>query len=104
MASRRKLERAKKRFLAASEDCDWLQAVGIGLVDEQPGLVISVRPGAKSSASRLLNRLELDVPVTLRAIEKIRAREPATESADREARSMQALRDAALARFKKSHD
>ena len=103
MASRRKLERAKRRFLAETEDREWLRAVGIGLVEKHLGLIISVRPGAKSAASRLLNQLDLDVPILLRAIKDVRARGRSKEPARHETQSMGRLRKAALARFSRPH-
>ncbi len=101
MARRREVERAKKRLLAETVDRDWMQGVGIGRVDNKLGLVINVRPGAESALSRLLNRLELDVPVSVRRIDEIRARTPREPSAD--ADSMAALREFALSRLAKPH-
>ncbi len=95
------MERAKKRFLAETEDRDWVQGVGIGRVEKKLGLVVNVRPGAESAASRVLEQLEIDVPVSLRSIEEIRARAPKGRSAD--AKSMDALRKAALSRLDRSH-
>ncbi len=102
MARRREVERAKERFLAETEDRDWIQGVGIGRVERKLGLVINVRPGAKPAASRLLNRLELDVPVSVRAIEEIRARAPRESGS--EADTLDVLRQAALSRLGKSRD
>ena len=69
------LEQAKSLFLAEAGDEDWLQAVGIGLVEDELGLVISVKPGKEPAARRILQRLDVEVPVSIRAIEEIRARD-----------------------------
>ena len=72
-----------------------------------------MRRGAKSAASRLVNRLELDVPVRLRVVERAVARseassrtdpegdaEPAAEVAVEEGESIESLKQAALARLR----
>lgn len=97
MARRRDVERAKKLFLAETENRDWMQGVGIGRVESELGLVINVRPGTKAAASRLLNRLEIEVPVSVRAVEEIRARKQGPRSSDDE--SLAAFREAALSRL-----
>ncbi|MCP3980339.1 MAG: hypothetical protein GY716_13635 [bacterium] len=74
MASHREVARAKKRFLEIATGRVWLMGVGVGLVDDELGLIISVDPKAKSAASRIVNRLSLEVPVALRGVEEIHAR------------------------------
>ena len=99
MARKRELERAKKRFLSETEHREWVQGVGIGRVGRKLGLLISVRPGTKSAASRVLNRLELDVPVTVRAVDNIRTR--GSNRSSSETKQFEDLRSVALARIEK---
>jgi hypothetical protein len=102
MARRREVERAKKQFLAETENRDWVQGVGIGRVDRYLGLIVSVRPGTKPAASRILNRLELAVPVRVRAVADIRSQSPTSLAVD--AKSFEFLRNAANSRLNKGHD
>lgn len=96
MARKRDLERAKRRFLTETTNREWVQGVGVGLIEGQLGLIISVRPRTKPAASRLLKRLDLDVPIQVRAVSEIRARAPDQAS---KAESREMLRKAAHARF-----
>ncbi|MEM7255415.1 MAG: hypothetical protein AAF493_28785 [Pseudomonadota bacterium] len=96
MDEKRRIEEAKARFLAETEDRDWVHGVGIGRVDNALGLVITIRPSAKSVATRVLRRLSLRVPVSVRTASDINARLP-RESDDSE--SFERLRNAARERF-----
>lgn len=102
MARRREVERAKKQFLTETENRDWVQGVGIGRVDRYLGLIVSVRPGTKPAASRVLNRLNLEVPVLVRAVTDIRSQPPTKISAN--TKSFEFLRNAANSRLNKSHE
>ena len=105
MARRRDLQRAKKLFLEAAADRDWMLGVGMGMVDGTRGLVVYVTPKAKSAARRLANRLELNVPVQLRGVEEIRAQAPVTEPVaepDADDVDMEQLRRIAAKRLRRS--
>jgi len=102
MARRREIERAKKQFLTETENRDWVQGVGIGKIDRYLGMIVSVRPGTKPAASRVLNRLKLDVPVLVRAVADIRSQSPIKPS--EEGNSFEFLRAAANSRLNKSHE
>jgi len=102
VARRREVERAKKQFLTETENRDWVQAVGIGRIDRYLGLIVSVRPGTKPAASRVLNRLNLAVPVQVRAVAEVRTQPPTEIAAN--VKSFEYLRKAANSRLNKSHD
>lgn len=102
MARKREVERAKKRLLAETNDRDWLQSVGVGSIDGKLGLVISVRPRTKPAASRLLNRLELNVPVRVRAVKNIQTQAASRRHLKSEPESIKSLRDAAMTRLSKT--
>jgi len=79
MASSNELGRAKERLLDAAVNASWLVGVGIGRVDGEVGLVVSVEPRSEPEARRVLDELDLGVPVLLRGIGDVRARdEPAS--------------------------
>jgi len=96
MARKREVERAKRRLLIETKDRDWIQGVGVGLVEGRIGLIVSVAPKTKPAASRLLRRLDLDVPTQIRAVGEIRARKPGKTSASQ---SIDMLRSVAQARL-----
>lgn len=73
-SSRARLASAKKRFIAESGDRPWVMAVGTGKVDGKLGLIVSVKPSAKPTAARVINRLRLGVPIEIRGVKEIRAR------------------------------
>lgn len=102
MARKREVERAKKRLMAETKGRDWIQSVGVGSIDGKLGLVISVRSRTKPAASRLLNRLELNVPVQVRAVQKVRALAASSRHSASETESIESLRDAAMTRLLKT--
>lgn len=63
---------AKKRLLEKAGDRNWLLAVGISKLDSKLGLKVSVRPGTKGAATRVINGLQLRVPVRVRTVTDIR--------------------------------
>ena len=86
-------------FLQATADCDWVQGVGLGLVEDEPGLTISVVPGKIDTARSLLKTLALDVPIELRELGEISARHTATGYDIDDPNALQALRDLAAKRL-----
>jgi hypothetical protein len=68
------IAKAKKAVLAAAEGGEWLRGIGTSVVDGKRGLVVNVREADKVEASRIIEKLELPVPVRVRAVGDIRAR------------------------------
>lgn len=102
MARRRELERAKRRLLEETNGRDWVQSVGVGSIDGKLGLVLSVRARTKPAASRLLNRLDLKVPIRVRAVRNIQTQAAKSRSSDSETKSINSLRSAAMIRLSKN--
>ena len=96
MARKREVERAKRLFLSETEHRDWVRGVGIGLVEGRIGLIVNVAPRTKPAASRLLRKLEIDVPTQVRAVPEIRAKVPSKPA---ETDAFDALRKAAQDRL-----
>ena len=97
-AERTRVETAKRRLIDASGDRPWLMALGIGKVDGELGLIVSVKPSAKPAATRVINRLHLDVPVEIRGVGQIRARAKA-KAGSASKHSVEALRKLAAKRL-----
>lgn len=84
MARKRELERAKIKFLAeldalensanSSNVSSCVKGIGMARIERKLGLVINVQSDKKKTIDRLLKKLDLDVPVEIRLVEKIKAR------------------------------
>lgn len=94
-----KLDAAKQAFLEATADCDWVKGVGISLVDDKPGLTISVGAGKTDTAHNLLKMLKLTVPTKVRELPEVSARRTVKSFNVDDPNAMQALRDMAAKRL-----
>jgi len=65
---------AKERILDALAHEPWIRGVGVGLVDDRPGVVVSVEETAREAAEAAVASLDLDVPVRVRVIGPVTAR------------------------------
>jgi hypothetical protein len=70
----KQLESAMTRLRRSLHDPDWLTGLGIGLVDDEPGIVVSVRPDAIEVARKAVADVALEVPVRVRGVGPIRKR------------------------------
>lgn len=77
------VRRAKKRLLEAASERQWLRGVGIGRVDSEVGLIISVKPTAKGAATRVINKLGLGVPFEIRGVSGVRKSPAASRASGR---------------------
>jgi hypothetical protein len=93
------VRRAKKRLLEAASERQWLRGVGIGRVDSEVGLIISVKPTAKGAATRVINKLGLGVPFEIRGVTGVR-KSPAARRAGA-GRVVEELRAEAQRRMKR---
>jgi len=75
MDSRTLIDPAKKTLLEKTSGKRWCSGVGIEKRDSDFGLVLSVRPGTKATAERFVKGLDLGVPVRVRELGPVRARE-----------------------------
>jgi len=66
------------RLMADFGDRPWVISLGVGKIDSQEGVVVSVRKGAKGTAARMLKKRRLAVPVCLREVGPVRALPKAT--------------------------
>lgn len=73
-ASANTLQREQARLLGRLDDAEWLRGVGIGLVDGEPGLVISAALGAGDTAQRAVRAVRLKVPYRIRELGPVRKR------------------------------
>jgi hypothetical protein len=55
-------------------DEPWLMGVGIGLVDDGPGIVVSVEPDGEQAAREILSEIDIDVPSRIQVLGPIRKR------------------------------
>jgi len=108
-----RLDDAKASVRAKVKGRPWYQGLGIGLVDDQAGLIVSVSEGAREEAERVMAEVGVDVPVRIRESSRVRARESSSapkgeaqgaassfetqEALDSE--SLDALRRAAMDKF-----
>jgi hypothetical protein len=97
--SRARLESAKQRLIAESGDRPWIMGLGIGKVEGKLGLIVSVKPSAKPTAARVINRLRLDVPIEIRGVEEIRARRSSGRKRSASQKRVEALRQLAAKRL-----
>jgi hypothetical protein len=67
-APAQRLSDAKRRILDRFGDEPWLKSVGIGIVDGDRAVVVSVSVDAREHVRELIDALELSVPVDVRAI------------------------------------
>ena len=74
MAVQELVRRAKDRVLAETSHESWFQAAAIARVGKDIGLLISVRPGARTEAQQFLDRLAIDVPFQIRELGPVRVR------------------------------
>lgn len=74
----RKLLDAKETLLRQIGDQSWLRGIGIGLVDESPGLVLSVSARGKEPALAAIAALEERVRVRVQVVGPIRKRNTAS--------------------------
>jgi hypothetical protein len=68
------IQRAKSLLVSRLGDLDWVTAVGITRARSQFALRLSVRPGCRRRAERVLAELRLDVPVEVLEVAPARAR------------------------------
>jgi hypothetical protein len=72
--SRRTIEDAKADVLQRMGDEPWLKGVGIGLVADAPGVVISVDPTGEQAARAMLSGMKVNVPTRIQVLGPIRKR------------------------------
>jgi len=70
----RDLRAAQQTVVVRLADASWLRSVGIGLVGEDPGVIVSVAAEGESEARGELEALRLPVPTSVRVIGPVRAR------------------------------
>jgi len=73
-AQERKLERARKSLLARIGNPRWLRGIGFGLVDNAPGIVLSVDPAKLDTVRGLVDSLSISVPIRVRGLGTVRKR------------------------------
>jgi hypothetical protein len=74
MTTRSRLLSAKRALLEDISHLSWFVSAGIGRVDDEKGIVVSIRPGSRATARRRIRALELRVPLALREVTDVRAR------------------------------
>jgi hypothetical protein len=70
-----KVSAAKEQMLERAARWPWLVGLGVGKIDEAIGLIASVKKGSGDAARRAIDRMQLAVPVRVREVSSIRARE-----------------------------
>jgi hypothetical protein len=68
------LQREQARLLDRLDDAGWLRGVGIGIVNGEPGLVISAAAGAREAAQAAADAAKLAVPFRIRELGPVRKR------------------------------
>jgi hypothetical protein len=68
-----RIDSALARLMDVFGNRPWVVSLGIGKVDSEEGVVVSVRRGTKGTAARMLNKRRLGVPVHLREVGPVRA-------------------------------
>jgi hypothetical protein len=68
------IQRAKSRLVSRLGDVDWVTGVGISRARSRFTIRLSVRPGCRARAERVLADLDLDVPVEVLEVAPARAR------------------------------
>lgn len=74
--SRRQIERARADVLDQIGDEPWLVGIGVGLVADSPGIVISVDATGEERARALLAEMKVDVPTRIQVLGSVRKRDP----------------------------
>lgn len=72
--SKKMIEDAKAHVLRAIGDEPWLKGVGIGLIADEPGIVISVAPDGEEAACAILDEVKTRVPARIQVLGPIRKR------------------------------
>jgi hypothetical protein len=72
--SEERIERAKASLLRQIGEEPWLRSIGIGLVADGPGLVISVARAGKHAAKAAIAGLKTPVPTRVQVVGVIRKR------------------------------
>jgi hypothetical protein len=74
------LEAAKRELRKALESRPWLVSLGVGKVDGDLGVIVSVDKGARSEALEAVGEHALAVPVRVREVGPIRVRPERTRA------------------------
>jgi hypothetical protein len=100
MTTRSRLQCAKRALLEDVSHLSWFVSAGIGRVDDERGIVVSIQPGSRARARRRIRELELRVPLALREVKDVRARSARRQPSKRRrsAATLTALRKAARRR------
>jgi hypothetical protein len=72
--SSKRIEDAKAVVLERMADEPWLKGIGIGLVADGPGIVVSVEPSGEHAARAILSEISIDVPARIQVLGPIRKR------------------------------
>ncbi len=71
-ASKEQLQRAKKYVSDQIGDAPWMRGIGIGLVEDEAGVVVSVAADGAKAARMAIDKLRLPFPVRIRVLGPIR--------------------------------
>jgi hypothetical protein len=73
-ASRKRIDEAKAAIVRRMADETWLKGVGIGLVNDGPGIIVSVAADGEEAAREILSGIDTDVPTRVQVLGPIRKR------------------------------
>lgn len=72
--SKKLIQDAKAEVLYRMGDEPWLMSVGVGLVADAPGIVISVDPNGEQKARTILSEMKVELPTRIQVLGPIRKR------------------------------
>jgi hypothetical protein len=55
-------------------DEPWLMGVGIGIVSDEPGVVVNVDSSGEEAARAILSEIDIDVPAVVRVVGPVKKR------------------------------